>query len=163
MGKIIIIIGILYFLYYAGNMLYDLFLKKEKAVQKEESEVYSIVDFNEEQQEKVTIVGIEDVENLNTPNSFIKKEIAAASESSEERQDLEKLRKLFESEQDFELHFDEIKPEAEKEIPNSKSQRQDAKSRKPKDNKWQKILNLSETMVQLISNKDGYKVYYSTM
>ena len=43
------------------------------------------------------------------------------------------------------------KPEKKKEAP------------KAKDNGWQDILNLSETMVQLVSNIDGHKVYHSTM
>ena len=98
------------------------------------------------------MVGIEDVESLNMPKSFNKKEIRPQHASqNEEMLSLEELRQRFESEQDLDDDLPEVQPEKEKETP------------KAKDTGWQNILNLSETMVQLVSNIDGHKVYHSTM
>lgn len=139
-----------YVLYYAGNIVYDLFLKKATTTNHEESEVFSLSDFTDEK-EDATVVGIEDVENLNMPKSFIKKEIMPQlSSDNEERLSLDELRQRFESEQDLDT-VSENEPEKKKEVP------------KAKDNGWNHILNLSETMVQLVSNIDGHKVYHSTM
>ena len=139
-----------YVLYYAGNIIYDLFLKKEVTTHHEESEVFSLSDFTNEK-ENPTTVGIEDVETLNMPKSFNKKEIIPQfSSPNEEILSLEELRQRFESEQDLD-DLPEVQPEKKKEAP------------KAKDNGWQNILNLSETMVQLVSNIDGHKVYHSTM
>ena len=139
-----------YVLYYAGNIIYDLFLKKAPNTNQEESEVFSLSDFTDKK-EDAKIVGIEDVENLNTPQSFTKKEILLKpSSEDEERLSLDELRQRFESEQDLD-DISDNEPEKEKEAPRTK------------DNGWQHILNLSETMVQLVSNIDGHKVYHSTM
>ena len=139
-----------YVLYYAGNIIYDLFLKKEVTTHHEESEVFSLSDFTNEK-ENPTTVGIEDVETLNMPKSFNKKEIIPQfSSPNEEILSLEELRQRFESEQDLD-DFPEVQPEKERE------------ALKEKDSNWQNILNLSETMVQLVSNIDGHKVYQSTM
>ena len=139
-----------YVLYYAGNIIYDLFLKNETTTHQEETEVFSLSDFTDEK-ENPTTVGIEDVETLNMPKSFNKKEIIPPlSSQNEERLSLEELRQRFESEQDLD-DLPEVQPEKKKEAP------------KAKDNGWQNILNLSETMVQLVSNIDGHKVYHSTM
>ena len=139
-----------YVLYYAGNIIYDLFLKKAPNTNQEESEVFSLSDFTDKKEDP-KVVGIEDVENLNTPQSFTKKEIIPKSSSEdEERLSLDELRQRFESEQDLD-DISDSKPEKKKETP------------KEKDSSWQNILNLSETMVQLVSNIDGHKVYQSTM
>lgn len=139
-----------YVLYYAGNIIYDLFIKKEATIHQEESEIFSLSDFTDKKEDP-KVVGIEDVENLNTPQSFTKKEIIPKSSSEdEERLSLDELRQRFESEQDLN-DISDSEPEKEKE------------ALKEKDSNWQNILNLSETMVQLVSNIDGHKVYQSTM
>ncbi len=139
-----------YVLYYTGNIIYDLFLKKKPNTDQEESEVFSLSDFTDKK-EDAKIVGIEDVENLITPQSFTKKEvIPKPSSENEERLSLDELRQRFESEQDLD-DISDSEPEKKKETP------------KEKDSNWQNILNLSETMVQLVSNIDGHKVYHSIM
>ena len=139
-----------YVLYYAGNIIYDLFIKKEATIHQEESEIFSLSDLTDKKEDP-KVVGIEDVENLNTPQSFTKKEIIPKSSSEdEERLSLDELRQRFESEQDLN-DISDSEPEKEKE------------ALKEKDSNWQNILNLSETMVQLVSNIDGHKVYHSTM
>lgn len=137
-------------MYYAGNIIYDLFIKKETVVNQEEPEVFSFSDFTADK-EAPAVVGIEDVENLNMPQSFTQKEIIPKlSPENEESPGLEELRQRFESEQDLD-DVSQNKPEQKNEAP------------KMKDSGWNQILNLSETMVQLVSNIDGHKVYHSTM
>lgn len=150
MIKFSLLLLTVYILYYAGNIIYDLFLKKKPNTDQEESEVFSLSDFTDKK-EDAKIVGIEDVENLITPQSFTKKEvIPKPSSENEERLSLDELRQRFESEQDLD-DISDSEPEKKKETP------------KEKDSNWQNILNLSETMVQLVSNIDGHKVYHSIM
>ncbi len=102
MIKISLCILAVYLMYYAGNILYDLFLKKKKVTYKEETEEFSLSEISEQYEYPTKNVGIEDVENLNTPKSFNKNPIHSEyTERNEERQDLEYLREQFESEQDL--------------------------------------------------------------
>ena len=150
MIKFSLLLLTVYVLYYAGNIVYDLFLKKETVVNQEESETFSLSDFTNEKKE-ATVGGIEDVENLTMPKSFNQKEIIPKrSAQDEERPNLEELRQRFESEQDL-GDVPQNKPEQKNETP------------KMKDSGWDQILNLSETMVQLVANIEGHKVYHSTM
>ena len=73
MIKISLCILAVYLTYYAGNILYDLFLKKEKEIYKEETEEFSLSEISEQYEDLTATIGIEDVENLNTPKSFNKK------------------------------------------------------------------------------------------
>lgn len=186
-----------YLTYYAGNILYDLFLKKEKESFKQETEEFSLSEISEQYEDLTKNVGIEDVENLNTPKSFNKNVIYSdITEGNEERQDLDYLRELFESEQDL----DEFDNPSKKDFTDMKGQShiekaesseefldQDEKTSTEKENQkpsevisenpitvsadqetsrikdWKAMLNLSETLVQMVANYDGYKVYRSTM
>lgn len=192
-------LGILavYLMYYAGNILYDLFLKKEKENYKEETEEFFLSEISEQYEDLTKNVGIEDVENLNTPKSFNKNPVHSdITERNEERQDLEYLREQFESEQDLdefdnpskkdfteiesqshlekaessEEYFDQrekISTETESQKPDEVIQlslitiNADQEASRIKD--WKAMLNLSETLVQLVANHDGYKVYQSIM
>jgi hypothetical protein len=72
MGKVLILIGILYLLYYAGNVVYDLFIKTPAIVRNEdEGEVISLGNITEETSVDITNVSEEEVENLNMPESYI--------------------------------------------------------------------------------------------
>ncbi len=197
MIKISLCILAVYLLYYAGNIAYDLFLKKEKETDKEETEEFSLSEISEQYEDSTRNIGIEDVENLNTPKSFNKNQIHSDfSEGKDERQDLEYLRQLFESEQDLdepnnpskkdyaenenqsysektessEVHLDlsettlteqESQQPIEEFQQNRISDKKDEKTSKTND--WKKMLNLSETMVQLVANENGYKTYQSIM
>ena len=91
-----------YLLYYAGNIVYDLFMKKEKDVQTDATEEFSLSDFAEKTKDEVQEIGIEDVENLNTPKSFSKRELIPTSHADyDEIQDVEYWRQKFESEQNM--------------------------------------------------------------
>lgn len=148
-----------YFLYYAGNIVYDLFVKKERIVQTDESEEFSLAELGQADTQPVSQIGIEDVENIKTPKSYLKRELHPTENptSFEENPDLEELRRKFEAEQDIDEDIpvqNEIKEEDET------SEKKETKSRK---NLWKELLNLSETTVQLVANYDGQKVYHSTI
>ena len=164
-----------YLLYYIGNIVYDLFLKKEKAVQTDATEEFSLGEFAEKSKDEVQKIGIEDVENLNTPKSFSKRElIPTFPRDSDEIQDVEYWREKFESEQNMD-DFDnkkestEYTPEnAEALLPKNEEKNQNQHHEEPKSpiqklntNKWHQMLNLAETSVQLIANTDGFKTYQS--
>ena len=173
MTKFLIILLALYFLYYLANIVYDLFLKKESTVATEEIDVFSL-DFEEQNRVAITTVGIEDVENLNTPKSFNIKEFQIDPEMSEEREDIEVWRQRFESEQNIDSfdsgtlgsvgddnNLDEVMG-AER---NEADLRDEADSevnqnlRKINNDRWYQMLNDAETTVQMISNTNGHKVY----
>ena len=167
-----------YFLYYAGNIVYDLFLKKEKTVHTDATEEFSLANFAQSESLPPSSIGIEDVENIRTPKSFLKSEIpiSKAQNTFEKNPDLEELRKRFESEQDidgFDNDDEPVKNTTENtEVVQSKNnenyqnqiQEEQASSiQKSNRNKWHQLLNLAETSVQMISHNDGYKIYHSIM
>ena len=155
MGKFLIIIGIFYFLYYAGMIIYDLFIKKEVVVNPDDTQVFSVGDYAEENREELKAVGIEDVENINTPKSYIKKEISRIDETTEESLDIDELRKKFEAEEsiDFEISREEDiqKEETIESVP--QNGKVDTKTN------FHELLNLAETQVQVVASQDGRKIY----
>lgn len=156
MGKFLIIIGIFYFLYYAGMIIYDLFIKKEVVVNPDDTQVFSVGDYAEENREELKAVEIEDVENINTPKSYIKKEVSRVDETTEEAPDIDELRKKFEAEEsiDFEISREEDiqKEETIESVP------QNGKVDTKKSN-FHELLNLAETQVQVVASQDGRKIY----
>lgn len=156
MERIVIIIIVLYVLYYTGNIIYDLFLKKEIITVTDESEEFTLSEFAQQNKEEIQGVGIEDVENLNTPKSFTtnSEAISIKNESPEERPDIDKWREKFEAEENIDQYDSltesiPIHPQEEKPI--------------FKNTDWKKILNLAETSIQVVANIDGHRVYQSTM
>ena len=173
MTKFLIILLALYFLYYLGNIVYDLFLKKESTVATEEIDVFSL-DFEEQNRVAITTVGIEDVENLNTPKSFNKKEFQIDTEISEEREDIEVWRQRFESEQNIDSfdsgiletvgddnNLDEVigTERSEADLRDEADSIANQNLRKINNDRWYQMLNDAETTVQMISNTNGHKVY----
>ena len=167
-----------YLLYYAGNIVYDLFLKKEKTLHTDATEEFSLADFGQSESLPPSSIGIEDVENIRTPKSFLKSEIpiSQVQNTFQENPDLEELRRRFESEQDidgFDNDDEPVKNTTENtEVIQSKNnenhqnqiQEEQASSiQKSNKNKWHQLLNLAETSVQMISHNDGYKIYHSIM
>ena len=148
-----IILG-LYFLYYVGMFIYDLFLKKEKVVEAENSEQnYSISDFAQQNKETPVVVGIEDVENIRTPKSYEEIQEPFLS-ATDENQDIEKLKNKYEDENKLEEEEMEI---AEEQTENKNPSIAD----KPISNlKIKDILNHINTKVKMVANYDGQKVYH---
>lgn len=175
MTKIIISIIALYLLYYAGNVIYDLFLDKDGSKKQNEPEEYSLKGFAEINKDEIREVGIDDVENINTPNSFSKKELSQVTdEEQNESWDLDQWRQRFESEQDIDS-FDSI-PEIEENNQETQEvfipqQDENAQSATKNDdllqkhrlyqNQFYQFLSLAETSIQVISDRNGYKVYQS--
>ena len=167
-----------YFLYYAGNIVYDLFLKKEKTLHTDATEEFSLADLGQSESLPPSSIGIEDVENIRTPKSFLKSEIqiSQVQNTFEENPDLDELRRRFESEQDidgFDNDDEPVKNVTEntesiqsKNNENHQNQIQEEQGlsiQKSNRNKWNQLLNLAETSVQMISHNDGYKIYHSIM
>ena len=175
MTKFLIILLALYIVYYIGNIVYDLFVKNKSALVREEIDVFSLVEFEEQNRDAVRTVGIEDVENLNTPKSFNKKEFPLDTEISEEREDIEVWRQRFESEQNIDS-FDvyAAKTEVVKIVSDAVTAKENNEVnlmdqvkiedtnkilRKINLDKWYQMLNDAETTVQMVSNTNGHKVY----
>ena len=183
MTKFLIILIALYILYYIGNIVYDLFIKKESTMVTEESDVFSLAEFEEQNRDDVTTVGIEDVENLNTPKSFNKKEFPVNNDLSEDREDIEVWRQRFESEQNIDFFESGILANKEEEIAsekiieensseqveteddhnNSKDKSSEAANnqipRKVDNAQFREMFNQAETIVQTIEHEDGRKVF----
>ncbi|WP_343662824.1 hypothetical protein [Chryseobacterium mucoviscidosis] len=165
MTKIIISIISVYLLYYAGNIIYDLFLKKDISKNQDETEEFSLNDFLDSNTTEVQEVSIDDVENINTPNSFNKKELSPIrEEEQDESRDLEYWRNKFESENDIDSFNDVAEPKEVQEISTveqvEKVQQPDSKH-KSYYKQFYQFLNLAETSVQVLADRDGYKIYQS--
>lgn len=167
-----------YFLYYAGNILYDLFLKKEKITHVDLTEEFSLGGFAQTDAEPPSRIGIEDVENVSTPKSFLKKELEFQKPSSTyEQPDLEEMRKRFEAEKDIDdlpspVNDTKTAPAEEsqfektnhsQDMPSKAEEYPKKEKAEPKKSHWKELLNLSETTVQLVANYDGQKVYHSVI
>jgi len=80
--------------------VYDLYLKKQKTIEADITEEFSL-DIAENENSP-TQVNIEDVEDLKTPNSFLKESFQTNNNLLEEgRPDLDGLRSRFEAEEDL--------------------------------------------------------------
>lgn len=197
MIKISLCILTVYLIYYAGNIMYDLFIKKEKENYKVEMEEFSLSEISEQYEDHTKNVGIEEVENINTPKSFSKNQIySEINEGMGEIQNLEYLRERFESEQDLDefenlLKNNPVQNEKEpfyekanstevyidqKEIQSAENGKKnpeevyhqqpitvDAAQENNRIKEWKSMLNLSETLVQMVANNDGHKIYQSIM
>jgi hypothetical protein len=167
MIKICISILAVYLLYYAANIVYDLFLKKEASVEQDGSEEYALSARAETYTNEVKEVSIDDVEHLNTPNSFHRKELfpEEGEDGPDESRNLDYYRMKFESEQaidDFEADF-KITEEKGEYAPKENAQSQLKKEDVALELKQQfnQFLSLAETHVQVFSERDGFKVYHS--
>lgn len=179
MLKYSLILLTVYILYYTGIVVYDLFLKKEKSVLSDVWEEFLLNDSGPEERQQPRAVGIEDVENLRPPNSFLSTEIYPTAHQNFLEPDghLEELRTRFENEQDLEIITNEPKKRVR-----DRGQVQNYSSKhlheKPADviikslqseagaeglNRWDRIVSLSESSIVLVANYDGHKVFHSTI
>ena len=143
-----------YILYYGGNILYDLFIKKEKVIVTDEGETFSLEDIAAKDSEPISNVGIEDVENINMPNQFQKNEWSNSNnnnnndDDSSHVQDIEELRKRFEAEQEID------------DLSTTKNKIETPPVAKKKS-EWKEFLGKAETNVRLVANYEGHKVFHS--
>lgn len=181
---ILILFGV-YLLYYGANIVYDLFLKKDKTTETDTTEEFSLEEVAG-QDHSFSQVNIEDVENVTMPDSFIKNGFQAKGKMIESgRPDLEDLRSRFEAEQDMDDENrvapifpepenkqdvsklnntapEEIKTPVSEDRKESMAENADPEQKEQpvvKKNDWQEMLRLSETSVQMVANYDGQKVY----
>lgn len=87
-GKLIGIIVVLYVLYYAGNIIYDLFLKKEKVVEGDDD----LEEFHGEvrpEQSEVVQVSQDEVEEMNMPSSYQNNVSVSALDDNQQEQEQE--------------------------------------------------------------------------
>lgn len=87
-GKLIGIIVVLYVLYYAGNIIYDLFLKKEKVIEGDEE----LEEFHGEvrpEQSEVVQVSQDEVEEMNMPSSYQNNVSVSALDDNQQEQEQE--------------------------------------------------------------------------
>lgn len=169
----LIIIGV-YVIYYLLNFVYDLFLRKEKIIQTEQIEEFSLGDFADENN-TITEIGIEDVENITTPNSFIRNDIQVAVQNENlEEPEIEELRRRFESEQDIDEEINEKINNSEdflidenileiEEIEETEESEELDEDENNNQRNWEDLIKLSESSVELVANYDGQKVYHSIL
>lgn len=155
-----ILLGI-YFVYYAGNIVYDLFIQKNKQTETDQTEEFSIGDFAYSEAKEPQNIGIDDVENLITPNSYVKDDMS--TDNIFEESDIDDLRLKFEAEQeldDFDTNStkEQLKSQNEISEPIVKDVQKESSS-----SKWYSMLNMAETSVHMIKNIDGQKVYHSIL
>lgn len=144
-------IGISYIAYYTANIVYDLLFKQDKIKKEEETIEISLEDLAEE---KVEQIAIDDVESLNTPNSYqdISKQIQAVGEP--EPIDIEELRRRFEAEESLDF-LEELT--ASMVVPKLKTEKVHNNFISEVD--VMNFLREAETQVQLVKNIDGFKTY----
>lgn len=176
MTKFIIILLAVYILYYVGNIIYDLYLKKDSNIKVEESEEFSLSDFADENSAEIKNIGIEDVENLNTPKSFGKSEVVAMqnNNSSDENENIEYWREKFEAEESIDDFENQNNEDAEKPTENNgdvnyfqtdnfqenhTEERETSNQREKNKKNIKDILKQAATRVQLVENIDGHKTY----
>jgi hypothetical protein len=171
MAKIILIIFAVYILYYAGNIVYDLFLKKEKALKTDEStEVFSMQQFASENQPEAVQVGIDDVENMQTPTRFFVKDETEIFQNEIFQNESEEEEEIPISENENEQ--DTVDTDLKTKFMQSLKSLQTEKVREEKrefipvsmnQERWNDFINLAATQVQLAANVGGHKVYKSDL
>lgn len=144
MGKFILGLVGVYILYYTVNIIYDLFLKKEKVVEDENLQSFAFDEISEPKYEPVR-VGIEDVENIQPPQSYETTDDVFLS--AEENPSMEELKEKYERENEENYSKEKPKEKSQEELP--KIGITDVK----------KLLADINTRVKMIANYDGQKVY----
>jgi phosphoribosylformylglycinamidine (FGAM) synthase PurS component len=152
--KFVIIVFILYGLYYTVLIVNDLFFKKVPVPVTDEGEMYSLDEFAESIKEDVKGVGIDDVENLNTPKSF-NTSVIMDSDSEDDSPDINILKEKYDSNTN---HFQDTISNSNNSPAQKETKPEPVKSSDSEDH-WQNLLNMAETSVQIVSDNQGYKVY----
>lgn len=171
------IVVIVYVLYYTGNILYDIFLKKEtQVIDQENAEEFSFG-------ESVRNVAMEQVEEMTTSSHFeVDEDEIFSNDSSDPTTDVdvEVLKRKYQEEielenddkndtshQETQIKEEPTAPTSDTENVGGFSNEKDTvdKSELIKKNKqrFKEFLNLAETSVQTIITADGEKLFKSTM
>lgn len=153
MGQFVLIVLGIYTLYYAGNIIYDLYLKKEK-VEEEEEQTINIEGI--EVSENIENVGIDDVEEMNTPNEFASDEDYLPdfnhNEKRETNQSIEELQHKYEEETLLDKAANDNTGEK-----NAEKKNNGLKKINTMD--FQNILNSASSKVSVVKDNDGILSY----
>ncbi|MGQ1928987.1 hypothetical protein [Ornithobacterium rhinotracheale] len=162
--KFISIVLFVYIIYYAGNIIYDLFLKKDKPKEgEEEIQELTLGDYAQEAQEEIVNVDIDEAEEINAPESFITDEPNLFESKEPQRVSLSEMQRKFEEESKLEDESEKPqKNENEEENAGGSSNEKEKEIREVRQNpkkRFKDILKKAETEVRMIDNIDGEKVY----
>ena len=152
------IVIIVYILYYAGNILYDLYFKKEKLpIEEEDKQEFSLSGIGQET--KVTNIDFSDVEEMATSSSTEPDEVLKAM-----------MRKHQEEEQLNTNEADNTDTHTTPENTGGESteltKEQKQEYLKANRERFKDILNMAETSVQVVvsgEGDDGIKVYKASV
>ncbi len=148
MGKVFGIIAVIYILYYAGNIIYDLFIKKDNTVASDQSEDFVIGDVPDDLQNVV----IDDVENIRTPTSFNIISNNNDMEEDDSSPDEASWTKKYEEENRMNS------------ISNQTSENLGLKEIKENENDaWEKMMLKASTSVSVVKDDEGNFIYKSTL
>ncbi|MDO4728853.1 MAG: hypothetical protein Q4B43_07610 [Bacteroidota bacterium] len=146
MTKFVIVVIVIYVLYYAGNIVYDLYFKKAKSLQEEDDkEEFSIGHIADE----VKNVTVDEVEEVKMSSAFeIDEEQLRASESEEDK---------------IENKQEDNKQEIEENPIVEKQEFLDKETlKKEGEKKFKDLLSLAETSVSVV-NVGGIKTWKSIL
>lgn len=163
MGRFVLIVLGVYLLYYAVNIIYDLYIKKEK-VEDSEEEVITLDGIDTE--ENISNIEIDDVEEMNMPQNFSNEEMYATDEDTDDERTVKDISKLKNKYQE-ELELDQItqgKKTEEKvenlEIKNEENSKTKKGFRKlPTPLDVQNILKQASSKIFIVGVEDGYACY----
>lgn len=145
MTNFILITIAIYVLYYAGNIVYDLFVAKEKKLATEEDkEEFSLENLADADEVNVTQVDLDSVEEITSSNSI---------EIDEEE--------IFSGEENEEITFNTGEVEDTLSFAENTVSVESIKEVQRK--RFRDILNQAETSVQVVLNAEGEKLFQSTM
>lgn len=174
MGKIIIYILIAYIIYYAVNVLYDLFFQKEKINKNGDDGVEISLGEISSEENKTKNIQVDDVEKVILPNSY---ELEDSNYEFQETENsevlLDELRNNFEEEEllnNDELTALDMASNSLKEILDIDSkdaniQQKESLTKKEllSDEKWNDFMKKATSHVVLKNNVDGHKSFVSTL
>lgn len=145
MTNFILITIAIYVLYYAGNIVYDLFIAKEKKLTTEEDkEEFSLENLADADEVNVTQVDLDSVEEITSSNSI---------EIDEEE--------IFSGEENQEVTFNTNEVEDTLSFAENTVSVESIKEVQRK--RFRDILNQAETSVQVVLNAEGEKLFQSTI
>ncbi|MDO4881145.1 MAG: hypothetical protein Q3983_07680 [Capnocytophaga sp.] len=153
MGTFIQIVILAYLLYYSGNILYDIFIRKpKKPIDEQDKEEFSL---GEIVKPKVVNVELDDVEQMNTNSTMeIEEEELFGNSSGENDTNLDALKEKFEQEEQLTTNAKNTS------IPTSSKIKMNEDEVKEKNKqKIQEMMRQAQTQVQVVGMIDDEKIY----
>lgn len=156
MTNFVLITLALYILYYAGNIVYDLFIAKEKKlVTEEDKEEFSLENLADADDVNVTQVDLDSVEEITSSNSI---EIDENEIFNNDEEIEENVISVYNPNNSSEIEENKTFFENVPTVENTKEHIREVQRKRFRD-----ILNQAETNVQVVLNAEGEKMYRSTI